>query len=251
MYRLTVAAFWVILGPIMATVIAVANQKGGCGKTTTAVNLSGGLSTVGYKVLLVDSDPQGSASAWRNSTEENNLGFEVVAITRPVLHQDIPKLVEKSQYEIVMIDCPPGGGSKSEKGRIVDITRSAMMAADVVILPVQPTPMDYHASESMLPLLQDISFYKPGMRVFLLVSRKPPANTRLGKAARDAALESFSVDGLTVRVLETEICNRQSFAEAPSSGKTILDYAPGSKSAEEIEQLTREVIECLTTAVAS
>jgi chromosome partitioning protein len=235
----------------MATIIAVANQKGGCGKTTTAVNLAGGLSFVGYKVLLVDSDPQGSASAWRNSTEENNLGFEIVAITKPVLHQDIPKLVERSRYEIVIIDCPPGGAGRSDRGRVVDITRSAMMAADVVILPVQPTPMDYHASESMLPLLQDISFYKPGIRVLLLVSRKSPSNTRLGKAAREAARESFSVDGLGVRVMETEICNRQSFAEAPSSGKTVLSYAPGSKSAEEIEQLTQEVIECLTTAAAS
>lgn len=235
----------------MATIIAVANQKGGCGKTTTAVNLSGGLSLVGYKVLLVDADPQGSASAWRNSTEENKLGFEIVAITKPVLHQDIPKLVERSRYEIVVIDCPPGGAGRSERGRMVDVTRSAMMAADVVILPVQPTPMDYHASESMLPLLQDISFYKPGLRVLLLVSRKPPSNTRLGKAARDAASESFSVDGLGVHVLETEICNRQSFAEAPSSGKTVLGYAPGSKAAEEIEQLTQEVIECLTTATAS
>lgn len=234
----------------MATVIAVANQKGGCGKTTTAVNLAGGLSLVGYKVLLVDSDPQGSASAWRNTTEENHLGFEIISITKPVLHQDIPKLVSKSAYEIVVIDCPPGGASKSDGGRIVDITRSAMMSADVVILPVQPTPMDYHASESMLPLLQDIGFYKPGIRVLLLVSRKPASNTRLGKAAREAARDSFSVEGLKVQVLETEVCNRQSFAEAPSSGKTILGYAPNSKSAREIEQLTQEVIECLATAAA-
>lgn len=238
----------------MATVIAVANQKGGCGKTTTAVNLAGGLSLVGYKVLLVDSDPQGSASAWRNSTEENNLGFEIVSIHKPVLHHDIPKLIARSDYEVVVVDCPPGGAASAESGRNVDITRSAMMSADVVILPVQPTPMDYHASEAMLPLLRDIAFYKPDIRVLLLISRKPAAQTRLGRAAKEAAQAHFSVEGLSVQVLDSEIGNRQSFAEAPASGKTILGYAPNSKAAAEMEEFTKEVIECLaktTTAAIS
>jgi chromosome partitioning protein len=232
----------------MATVIAVANQKGGCGKTTTCMNLAGGLAQAGYRVLVVDADPQLSATAWRSSREDSALPFEVVSITSPVLHKDVPRLAARSEYEVVLIDCPPGGARSSETAfRADDITRSAMLAADVVLLPVQPTPMDYRASATMLPLLKDIAFYKPGIRVLLLISRKPPGNTRLGKEARSAAVQFFSVDGLGVRILETEICNRQAFAEAPGSGMTILDYDPKSAAADEVRQLTREVIECLTT----
>lgn len=234
----------------MATVIAVANQKGGCGKTTTTFTLAGGLAGAGYKVLVVDADPQASATAWRNSSEESRLPFEVIALSAPVLHHDIPKLIEHSQYEVVLVDCPPGGAGKVEGSRVVDITRSAMLAADVVLLPVQPTPMDYYASGSMLPLLQDIAFYKPGIHVLLVISRKPPTHTRLGKEAREAALQFFKVDGLNINILETEIHNRQAFAEAPATGQTILDYAPHSKAAEEAIQLTKEIIECLSPAEA-
>ncbi len=63
----------------MPTVIAVANQKGGAGKTTVSVNLAAGLREAGYKILLVDADPQTSALKWRNHSDHNNLGFDVIA----------------------------------------------------------------------------------------------------------------------------------------------------------------------------
>lgn len=233
----------------MAIVIAVANQKGGCGKTTTCMSLAAGLAGAGYSTLVVDADPQRSAMAWRNASEENLLSFEIVGIPGPVLHKDIPKLADRSDYEVILIDCPPGGG-KAAGGQqgVDDITRSALLAADVVIMPVQPTPMDYRASATMLPLLRDIGFYKPGLRVFLLVSRKPPSNTRLGREAKAAAEQFFSIDGLQVAVLQTEICNRQAYAEAPGSGRTVLDYDEGSRAAAEVRELTREVIACLASS---
>jgi chromosome partitioning protein len=235
----------------MAVVIAVANQKGGAGKTTTCMNLAGGLAAA-YKTLVIDADPQGSAVEWRNTTEESQLPFEVISLASATIHKELPRVLLRAEYEIVLIDCPPGGAGRAGdyRFRADDITRSALLAADVVLVPVQPTPMDYRAAGSLLPVLMDVAAVKPGLRLLILINRKQ-SNTRLGREAREAAAEWFQLDGVSISVLQTEVHNRTPYAEAPASGKTVLDYAPGSKAAEEVETLTREVIECLAATSAS
>jgi chromosome partitioning protein len=232
----------------MPVVLAVANQKGGCGKTTTCMNLAGGFAAAGYKVLVIDADPQGSAMEWRNSHEESRLPFVVITLASPSIHKELPRILADATYEVVLIDCPPGGSQKGDvRFRADDITRSALLAAGVILLPIQPTPMDYRASGSMLPLLTDVSAVKPDIRVLLLLNRMRTGN-RLMREARDAAQAYFAVDGLPVTLLETEIHDRIIYAEAPASGQTVLDYAPGSKAAEEVQQLTTEVIQCLSAS---
>ncbi|SRR5581483_4868913 len=229
----------------MAIIIAVANQKGGAGKTTTCINLAGGLVETGYNVLVVDADPQQSALKWRNNSgEENLLGFEVVSVPNSTLHKDIPSLAAKSDYELVLIDCPPGGVSRS---RADDITRSAMLAAHVVLIPIQPSPLDYQAAETMLPLLRDTAMYKPDLKVWILINRRLSGNNRLGRDAREAAQSFFQTDGLAIRVLESEVCARAAITESSGLGRTVLSYAGGSLAALEIRKLTEEVIRCLAT----
>lgn len=230
----------------MSTVIAVANQKGGAGKTTISVNLAAGLVEAGYKVLLVDADPQTSALKWRNHADENSLGFDVIALPSQLLNRDIPSI--SKSYEVSIIDCPPGGTPGGSKTDIRDnITRSAMLAANLVIIPVQPSVVDFDAAATMLPLIRQSSVANPKLQVRVLINRKPPARTRLGAQARAGAEEYF--EGLEVFAIE--ICHRQAFAESPSVGKAIVTYDSQSKAAEEIRSLTREVIECLATKGAA
>jgi chromosome partitioning protein len=225
----------------MAVTIAIANQKGGCGKTTTCMNLAGGLSAAGIKVLVVDSDPQGSATEWRNRSEDSRLNFDVIAMATSSIHKELPKIISNSSYEVAIIDCPPGTETKG----FGTVTRSALLAADYVIIPSRPTPIDFLATSIMLPVLTDVATVKPEQRVFLLLNAKH-ANNRLGRTAKEGAVAMFQDQGIEISILESEIHDRTPFAEAPASGQTVVEFAPSSKAAYEILSLTKEVIKlCL------
>src|SRR5689334_12960085 len=99
----------------MPFVIAVANQKGGCGKTTIAVNLAGCLGRAGYKLLLVDADPQASAMQWRNNRDDSALPFHVQSYPFPTIHKELPPQFEQAAYDLVLIDCPPGAAAKGDR----------------------------------------------------------------------------------------------------------------------------------------
>ena len=122
----------------MPYVIAVANQKGGCGKTTIAMNLAACYGRAGFKVLLVDADPQASAMQWRNNQEESALPFSIQPYPFPTIHKELPPQFDRAGYDLVFIDCPPGGAAST--GGKADITRSALLAAHAVVMPVRPTP---------------------------------------------------------------------------------------------------------------
>ena len=225
----------------MPITIAVANQKGGCGKTTTCMNLAGGLAAAGVRVLVVDADPQGSATEWRNRFEESRLNFDVIAMSTSSIHKELPKVIRNSAYEVAIVDCPPGTETKG----FGTVTRSALLGADFVIIPSRPTPIDFLATSIMLPVLTDVATIKPEQKVFLLLNAKH-SNNRLGRGAKEGAVSMFTDQGIEIAVLDTEIHDRTAFAEAPASGQTVIEFAPSSKAAEEILSLTKEVIaKCL------
>ncbi len=114
-------------------IVALLNQKGGVGKTTLSLHLAGELAAHGARVMLIDADPQGSSLDWSEQRARSGLErrFGVVGLARESLHREAPALARDADH--VVIDGPP---------RVTGIARSALLAADLVLIPVQPSPLD-------------------------------------------------------------------------------------------------------------
>ena len=207
----------------MPTVIAVANQKGGCGKTTLSMNLAGVLSSEGgLKVLLIDADPQASAQQWAMRAGEAGLPFEVMTHPHEDIHRKIRELAAKG-YDVILVDCPPGASQVAPgKDSQTSISRMAILAADLVIVPVRPSMLDYLASHQLLPLLKDVAALKENQKVFIAINGKAPGRTRTGTEALSVAAEIFRIDGVDVQVLCSEVTTRQAFVLAPTVDQTVM-----------------------------
>ena len=124
-----------------AKVITVFNQKGGCGKTTIAMQLAGSLGLRGFAALVVDMDPQGTASRWASAAAEGSDFPASVMSLAPMegkMHREVKNHVEK--YDFVFIDCPPAMNSA--------VPTSAMLISDLALIPIVPSPGDIWAAEA-------------------------------------------------------------------------------------------------------
>lgn len=177
--------------------VAVVNLKGGTSKTTSAVFLAAAFARRG-KTLLVDCDPQGSALSWAESAEEDgaSLGFSVMALPTKDVHRKIKGF--EGDYEYIVLDTPPGE---------IAITRSALMAAGIALLAVQPTAMDLDRVQATLDLLADVEDVNEALRFLVLLSRV----RRISREGRDAreAMESMGLP-----LLKTEVPQLGFFADA-------------------------------------
>lgn len=133
-------------------IVALLNQKGGVGKTTLALHLAGQWAREGRRVTVIDADPQGSALDWSAQRAREGLPrlFGVIGLARDTLHHEAPALAQGADH--VVIDGPP---------RVAALLRSALLAADLVLIPAQPSPFDGWASAEMLRLLEEARLFVP------------------------------------------------------------------------------------------
>ena len=203
-------------------IISFLNQKGGVGKTTLAITVAEALTRRKRRVLLVDADPQGSALDWA-AARQGEPRFPVVGLPRPSIHKELAAISQG--YAWTVIDGPP---------RVYEVARSAIMASDAVFIPVQPSPYDVWAANEILELFKESDVYRPDVRRAFVVNRRI-ANTAIGRDVNEALAE------YKLPVLKSAICQRVSFADSATLGKTVFDIDPEGIAAREVMDLVREI----------
>jgi chromosome partitioning protein len=223
----------------MAKIICVTNQKGGSGKTTVGMQLAGGLARTKNsktkklnKVMVVDADPQGTATRWAASASEGqSFPAAIVGLSaaNDKVHREVKKFVD--DYDFIIIDCPPAADSP--------IPQSALLVSDLALVPLTPSPLDMWAAVGIRQVIFNVADINEGLQSRLVINQCQPKTT-----LAQECLEILPEFG--IKLAKSYLRQRQVYRQSAVFGQTVHDF--GSKAKEaiiEIDALTREVLQLL------
>jgi len=216
-----------------AKIIVVVNQKGGSGKTTLSMQLAGTLGRRGYRILVVDADPQGTATRWAASSEDDAPFPATVAGLAPAggkIHREVKKYM--ADYEYIIVDCPPSVDSP--------VPQSALLIADLALVPVVPSPADLWAARGIKQLIENAENINEDLDVRLIANMVQPRTT-LGKDALEI------LDDFGVPLTDSSLHLRTVYRESTLYGSTVHIFGSRARPAiKEIESLTDELLKILS-----
>jgi chromosome partitioning protein len=211
--------------PLIVTTCAL---KGGVGKTTIATNLATCLYSAGHhKVLLVDTDGQGSVQQWAAVAAESEIDVPpVIGMQGRTLRKDLPRIAEP--FDVVVIDTPP---------QLAVEAKAALVLADLAIIPVAPGAVDMWSLQKTLEVVEEAHILCSGLKSVIVPNKTD--RTTLSK------MVNKSLGELTVQALSVGLGSRVAFGEAMLAGQGVVTYAPKSKAAREVILLTKALLKVM------
>jgi chromosome partitioning protein len=215
-----------------AKIIAIVNQKGGSGKTTTTMQLAGAIARRGNKVLVVDADPQGTATRWAASADDEiPFPASVVGLSaaNAKVHREVKKFVD--DYDFILIDCPPAADSP--------VPQSALLISDVALVPIIPSPLDMWAAVGIKQVIQNVADFNDTLQSRLVLNQCQPKTTLAQECLQ--VLPEFEIP-----LAKTQIQHRQVYRQSAVFGQTVHNLGNKATAAiSEVESLADEVLEIL------
>jgi len=219
----------------MATVLSVATQKGGTGKSSTAINLACALHSAGYRLHVLDTDPQATFAKWHKRRISKGLnGFRLSNVPKGMLEEEIEELRRDGEIDIVLIDCP---------GNIEDITATAVRLSDAVLSPVKPSAIDMAHAVETARFIRVMRKSYPNLLFMLFINEAMP-RWNISKDAPESIRQIMANLDKTF-ILNTQVTKTAAVAEFFGTGQSIFEYAPRSTAATAYKKLTKEIVECL------
>ena len=206
-------------------VITIANQKGGVGKSTLCTNLAALFAADGRKVLLLDTDPQASSIAFREKRAETGNGlpeFSAAQIQSPTVHKDIATF---TGFDVILVDT----GGRDNK-----IFRSAVLPADLVLVPLCPSQYDFWGSADTFDALKEIRLSRPELQVLACFNMVIP-NTRIAQEVLSAKADFEA--GYEVRFMDSHLCGRVAFKYSAAEGKSVAEMEGKQRDNHAIQEI--------------